>query len=61
LRPDVAGANTVDGTMAYRNLRETNDPYDPKLRRDPIGIANVGAPIAADKNGKGDTSTTEQH
>jgi Sel1 repeat len=45
---EVVGANAVDGSLAYRALRETNDPYDPKLRRDPIGTATVEAPQAAD-------------
>ena len=43
---DIAGADTVDGTIAYRQLRETNNPYDPKFK--PImGTATVGNPISA--------------
>jgi hypothetical protein len=37
---DVAGANTVDGAIAYRELRSTNNPYDPKLQRR-FGTATV--------------------
>ena len=37
---DVAGPNTVDGSMAYRNLRDFDNPYDKRLRGQ-IGIATV--------------------
>jgi len=50
---DVAGADTVDGTIAYRRLRETNNPYDPKF--DPVsGTATVEAPIPAGEKTKND-------
>ena len=43
---DVAGANTQDGSVVYRRLRETSNPYDPKLLP-AIGTATVEDPIPA--------------
>lgn len=45
---DVAGANTVDGSAAYRSLRETDNPYDPRFAPR-IGEATVGDPVAPQK------------
>jgi Sel1 repeat-containing protein len=44
---DVAGAFTVEGTSAYKSLRETDNPYDPKLSP-AIGTATVGTPVESD-------------
>lgn len=35
---DVTGGNQVDGSIAYRDLRESDDPYDSKFR---MGTATV--------------------
>ena len=43
---DIAGANTVDGVEAYRNLRATDNPYDPRFTPR-VGTATVGDPISA--------------
>ena len=43
---DIAGANTVDGSEAYGNLRATDNPYDPRFSPR-IGTATVGDPISA--------------
>ena len=32
----------TDGSIAYRQLRESNDPYDPKFEQPRVGIATVG-------------------
>ena len=41
----AAGGDAVDGSVAYRQLRESDNPYDPKFERSPsIGIATVGSP-----------------
>jgi hypothetical protein len=39
---DVAGPNTVDGTVAYGALRATDNPYDPRFF--PVGTATVQPP-----------------
>jgi TPR repeat protein len=36
---DIVGASAVDGAIAYRQLRETDNPYDPKFEH---GVATVG-------------------
>ena len=54
---DVAGANTVDGAIVYRNLRETNDPYDPKLQPR-IGTATV-EPLQPLKQEKAEAKAAE--
>jgi Sel1 repeat len=41
----------VDGSTAYRQLRESNDPYDPKFKRPEIGVATV-EPLQPVKNEK---------
>jgi len=53
---DIAGPNTVDGTIAYGTLRATDNPYDPRF--DPVGTATVQPPqpVGSDKTnepGKG--------
>ena len=41
----VAGGQVEDGSIAYRQLRESDNPYDPKFERsNSIGIATVGTP-----------------
>jgi len=37
----ITGAGAVDGSIAYRDLRATDNPYDPKLRA-PEGQVSVG-------------------
>jgi hypothetical protein len=48
---EVTGGQGVDGSIAYRQFRESNNPYDPKFKTPPIGKATVGEPteIKADK------------
>ena len=48
---EATGGNGVDGSKAYRQLRESNNPYDPKFKTPPVGKATVGEPteIKADK------------
>jgi len=40
---DVAGAEVVNGATAYRQLRESDNPYDPKFKNPSIGTATVEA------------------
>ena len=41
---EVTGGQGVDGTIAYRQFRESDNPYDPKFKTPPIGKATVGDP-----------------
>jgi hypothetical protein len=38
------GGQEVDGTIAYRQLRQSDNPYDPKFRDPALGTATVGKP-----------------
>lgn len=42
---DLFRGNEVDGATAYRQLLESDDPYDPKFERQPLGTATVEALI----------------
>jgi len=42
---EVAGAAAIDGSIAYRQLLESDNPYDPKFDRGAIGTATVGEPV----------------
>jgi len=39
---EATGGNGVDGSKAYRQLRESNNPYDPKFETSALGKATVG-------------------
>jgi Sel1 repeat len=41
---EVTGGTGVDGSIAYRQLRESDNPYDPKFKNLPTGTAIVGPP-----------------
>jgi len=64
----AAGGDAVDGSVAYRQLRESDNPYDPKFERSPsIGIATVGSPTtvkpekAKSKDKDGEETDTPAH
>ncbi len=42
---DVAGGNTADGSIAYSDLRATDNPYDPRFN----GVVTVGAVKPSDR------------
>lgn len=42
---DVVGGNATDGSIAYSDLRATDNPYDPRFN----GVVTVGAVKPADK------------
>lgn len=44
---EVVGGQTADGVTAYQQLRESNNPYDPKFDRALLGTATVGQPTPA--------------
>jgi hypothetical protein len=39
---EVTGGEGVDGSIAYRRLRESDNPYDPKFETSALGKATVG-------------------
>jgi len=41
---EVTGAQGEDGSIAYRRLQQSDNPYDPKFKDSAIGIATVGQP-----------------
>jgi len=57
---EVTGGNGIDGSIAYRQLRESDNPYDPKFERSgAIGIATVGAPTTIKGKGPKDAETQQ--
>jgi len=61
----IGSSQAVDGSNAYRQFRETDNPYDPKLDRTAFGTTLVGAPSevkAGEKKGpKTDPPDTTKH
>jgi hypothetical protein len=41
---EVTGGNGIDGSIAYRQFRDSDNPYDPKFQTSALGRATVGAP-----------------
>jgi hypothetical protein len=41
---EVTGGEGVDGSIAYRQFRESDNPYDPKFQTSSLGRATVGPP-----------------
>jgi hypothetical protein len=56
---EIVGSQTVDGVTAYRQLRESDNPYDPKFDRTLLGTATVGQPTPAKNTGS--KETTDEH
>ena len=52
---EIVGSQTVDGATAYRQFRQTDNPYDPKLDRTAFGTAMVGPPTAVKDGNKKET------
>jgi hypothetical protein len=46
----ILGGSSTDGSIAYRQLRETDNPYDPRFN---VGTVTVGAVEAVGKNTDG--------
>jgi hypothetical protein len=56
----VLSGGSVDGAIAYKQLRESTNPYDPKFEQ-PIGTATV-EPIVPMPNEKNDApASSDQH
>ena len=56
---EITGGNGVDGSIAYRQLRDSDNPYDPKFRPGAIGTATVGEPTQV-KDGAHDETKPDQ-
>jgi hypothetical protein len=54
---EIVGSQTTDGSTAYRQLRETDNPYDPKLDRTAFGTAMVGPPSEVKADDKKEPKT----
>ncbi|RCS30556.1 sel1 repeat family protein [Rhodanobacter denitrificans] len=42
---EITSGHDMNGVVAYRQFRESDNPYDPKFKTDPIGTTSVGALI----------------
>lgn len=42
---EITSGHDMNGAVAYQQFRESNNPYDPKFKMDPIGTTSVGALI----------------
>jgi hypothetical protein len=56
---EIAGSQTVDGATAYRQFRESDNPYDPKFERSAFGTAIVG-PLTPVKAGTKKETTADK-
>jgi hypothetical protein len=56
---EIVGSQTTDGATAYRQFRQTDNPYDPKLDRTAFGTAMVGPPSEV-KAGDNKESATDK-
>jgi len=45
---EILGGEAVDGSIAYRQLLESDNPYDPKFERKSLGVAHVEPLIPID-------------
>jgi hypothetical protein len=48
----ILTGGSVDGATAYRQLRESDNPYDPKFIRKPLGTATVEPIVPLPEDGK---------
>jgi hypothetical protein len=53
------GGMVVDGATAYRQLRDSDNPYDPKFRSPSLGTATVGKPTTVKDKPATDQGATE--
>ncbi|EIM03075.1 hypothetical protein RHOFW104T7_17030 [Rhodanobacter thiooxydans] len=56
---EITSGHDMHGVVAYQQFRESDNPYDPKFKTDPVGTTSVGAlvPIRASE-GKAATDKT---
>ena len=56
---EILGGEGVDGSIAYRQLLESDNPYDPKFERKSLGTAHVEPLIPIDTPVKNKDAKTE--
>ena len=56
---EILGGEAVDGSIAYRQLLDSDNPYDPKFERKALGIAHVEPLIPIDTPVKSKDPKTE--
>ena len=57
---EVTMGTGVDGSVAYRQFHESDNPYDPKFQTSALGRATVGPPTTLKDKPPGDTPATDQ-
>jgi len=57
---EVTGGEGVDSSIAYRQFRESDNPYDPKFKAQAIGRATVGEPTTLKDKPPADPVSTDQ-
>ena len=56
---EATGGEGVDASIAYRQLRESDNPYDPKFKNSAIGRATVGEPTMVKDKPAADAPTVQ--
>ena len=56
---EVTGGEGVDASIAYRQFRESDNPYDPKFKAQSIGRATVGDPTTLKDRPAADPATVQ--
>ena len=56
---EVTGGEGVDASIAYRQFRESDNPYDPKFKAQSIGRATVGDPTTLKDRPADDPATVQ--
>ncbi len=57
---EVTGGEGIDSSIAYRQFRESDNPYDPKFKAGAIGRATVGDPTTLKEKPPADAPSTDQ-
>lgn len=39
---EMTGGHDIDGTVAYQQFRQSDNPYDPKFKYQPVGTTSIG-------------------
>jgi len=55
---EATGGSGIDGSVAYRQFQQSDNPYDPKFERGAIGTATVG-PVTEIKDGDAKKDKTD--
>jgi len=55
---EATGGSGIDGSIAYRQFRESDNPYDPKFNRGALGTATVG-PVTEIRDGETPKARTD--